>query len=367
MGYSIVFRPLSLLFFFALGANAQAQGIQFENLTWAQLLAKAKAERKLIFVDAYAVWCGPCKKMDKDVFSDPKVGAFYNKHFINAKIDMEKGEGPQLAKDYKVKAYPTFLFIDAEGKLVNQGAGMQPADNFIGLGQATLALMDKSQEYEQKYEAGERSPEFLRSYAYALQTGGKAYQKVANEYLRSLPKADLGKDETLDFLFDFLHEADSRIFELLVEHKIGAIALRGDSSFRAATQRACDITVKRAVEFDNRSLLEEAKKQMKKAQPDFAKEYDLLAEILFAQGRNDLDTWLKQSDKYLKTFAKNKGEVWFSYAAQVNVRYPDQPKATIKAEEWAAKAQKLSPKAEHERLLQTLQKRNGKKVAETAP
>ena len=43
-----------------------AQGINFEKSSFETLLAKAKKEKKLVFVDAYAVWCGPCKLMDKN-------------------------------------------------------------------------------------------------------------------------------------------------------------------------------------------------------------------------------------------------------------------------------------------------------------
>jgi uncharacterized protein YyaL (SSP411 family) len=60
---------------------------------------KAKKENKLIFVDAYASWCGPCKLMVKNIFPLKTVGDYYNSHFINAKIDMEKGEGIELAKN----------------------------------------------------------------------------------------------------------------------------------------------------------------------------------------------------------------------------------------------------------------------------
>jgi thioredoxin-related protein len=112
---------------------AIAQGINFEShdAKWADILAKAKTENKVIFVDAYTTWCGPCKKMAADVFPQKEVGDYFNKNFINAKIDMEKGEGPQLSKQYKVRAYPTYLFVDGNGELVHKSLGMMPAPDFI--------------------------------------------------------------------------------------------------------------------------------------------------------------------------------------------------------------------------------------------
>jgi thiol:disulfide interchange protein len=65
--------------------------IKFESGTWSQIKAKAKAENKLIFLDAYTTWCGPCKWMARNVFTNDTVAQFYNATFVNAKIDMEAG------------------------------------------------------------------------------------------------------------------------------------------------------------------------------------------------------------------------------------------------------------------------------------
>ncbi len=72
-------------------ALSHAQGIKFEeNLSWQQLLDKAKVTNKYIFVDCYATWCGPCKMMDKDVYTSGKVGYLFNEHFISVKVQMDK-------------------------------------------------------------------------------------------------------------------------------------------------------------------------------------------------------------------------------------------------------------------------------------
>ena len=73
--------------------EAQEQGVQFQELTFQEALNKAKAENKLVFVDCYTSWCGPCKYMLNNVFVLPEVGEFFNEHFVNVKYDMEQGEG----------------------------------------------------------------------------------------------------------------------------------------------------------------------------------------------------------------------------------------------------------------------------------
>ena len=91
-----------------------AQGMAFEpeGTTLEQAAAKAKAENKLIFLDCFTQWCGPCKKMARDVFPQETVGAFMNPRYINIKIDMESAYGAPLAKKLQIQAYPTFVIFN---------------------------------------------------------------------------------------------------------------------------------------------------------------------------------------------------------------------------------------------------------------
>ena len=156
------------LFFLPLSSVAQqATGVSFQYAPFADLLEQAEAEDKLIFIDAFTTWCGPCKMMDAQVFPDPEVAAVFNERFVNAKFDMEKGEGLALAERYHVAAYPTYLFVDAKGDLVHKGIGFIPKP-------ALLELADVAESAESlgamraRYAAGERDPAFVRSYARTL-------------------------------------------------------------------------------------------------------------------------------------------------------------------------------------------------------
>ncbi len=145
----------------------KAEGIQFEEKSFDELLAQAKAADKLIFIDAFTTWCGPCKMMSSKVFPREDVGAVYNERFVNAKIDMEKGEGPGLAQRYSVMAYPTYLFVNGDGELVHKGLGYIPAENLLTL--ADVAVSDQNlRSLNKRYEAGDRATDFVLAYAKTL-------------------------------------------------------------------------------------------------------------------------------------------------------------------------------------------------------
>lgn len=109
---------------------AQDKGVKFTDGTMTEVKAAAKKAGKLIFVDVYATWCGPCKFLASDIFPKEEVGKYMNSTFVNAKFDAEKGEGVAIAKEYAVKGYPTMLILTADGTEISRvvGAPKTPAD-----------------------------------------------------------------------------------------------------------------------------------------------------------------------------------------------------------------------------------------------
>lgn len=112
-------------------AKTAEKGIQFTEASWAAILKKAKQENKIIFFDAYTTWCGPCKLLQKNVFTREDVAKVFNENFINVKFDMESGEGPALVKKYPIEGYPTLFFINSKGKVVKQLLGYQQPQDLI--------------------------------------------------------------------------------------------------------------------------------------------------------------------------------------------------------------------------------------------
>ena len=96
-----------------------------------EVLAKARKENKLVFVDVYTTWCGPCKLMDRNTFSNKEVAAFLRDKVVSFKIDAEKGEGIGFARKYRVMGYPCFLVLDGDGKLVARQMGYMVPRAFL--------------------------------------------------------------------------------------------------------------------------------------------------------------------------------------------------------------------------------------------
>ena len=114
------------------------QGIKFFAGTLQEGLEKAKAENKLLFVDCYTTWCGPCKLMKINTFTDANLGDYMKDKYVSMAIDMEQPEGMIIAKKYGIEAYPTLLFLDKYGRVVNYQVGGIGAEALLAKAEQTV-------------------------------------------------------------------------------------------------------------------------------------------------------------------------------------------------------------------------------------
>ena len=108
--------------------NDGATGIQFFKGTFKEALAKAKKENKMVMMDCYTTWCGPCKMLKSQVFVDKTLGEYMNEKYVCVAMDYENGEGPAIAQQYPVDGYPTLYFLDASGKVKKTFVGVPNAN-----------------------------------------------------------------------------------------------------------------------------------------------------------------------------------------------------------------------------------------------
>lgn len=205
--------------FFSQEAVSQDAGMEFFHGTWQEVLDASQKERKLIFVDAYTTWCGPCKMMSRNTFTDAEVGKIYNKNFVNYKFDMEKGEGPEFARKYGITAYPTLFFINFKGEVVHKVVGYRAPDKFIK--EAEVALRPENLEVygDMKFKAGDLEGEKLLAYALKMKADGADYQEAAREYFDSRSKKQLLSKDSWLAIEQLTFDVNSPEFQLLLKKR----------------------------------------------------------------------------------------------------------------------------------------------------
>jgi thiol-disulfide isomerase/thioredoxin len=333
-----IFAFLCTLF---LVVSVQGQGIEFSEENWETILAQAKEQDKLVFLDAYTTWCGPCKWMSANVFPEEAVGDYYNKHFINAKIDMEKGEGLEIAKTYGIRAYPTLLFVNGDGDLVHKGLGSREAADFIALGEAAN---DPDQQYgtlKTRYEKGELQGEQVKSYAVAARdVGDKEYGEVVASYLKT--QKDWNTEENLNFIFEFLpSDLESELYQYVVKNRDLFYEQLGEEPVDEKLKQAIQYSAMREKEVD----LAEVGKQFKeifdaKKANRFHAEFRMLYYSYNKKGNEQ--KFIESTVAYLRNYLNEVNE-WsmlnslaWSFYEEV-----DNPKHLKEAVRWAEKSVSL--------------------------
>ena len=334
--FSLAFLSLSII------AVSQTKDINFEHGTFAEIKAKAKKENKLIFVDAYTTWCGPCKQMAKTVFTNDAVADFYNFSFINAKIDMEKGEGIEIAKQYEVKCYPNLLFIDGGGNLVHRIAGFMSAKEFINLGKETQYPEKCFSYYTKNFDANKTNTDFLAKYIVARESTCLESQDIVKDYFVQQKEENLTSKANWDMIVYHINDMDSKVFDFVIANKQKYIDLYTEKAVNGKIDGVSESTLSSIIRmktFDAKKY-NDAKTKIESLKTPNTKLIFIEADMKLAQHNGNWMDYAKLAMAHVDNYYLKDANMLNSIAWNFYEKVEDK-EALIKAEGWAGKACEL--------------------------
>ncbi len=212
-----------LHFAFLLSVDAQQNdGIRFVlDTPFDEILQEAKRTEKNIFVDCFAVWCGPCKMLARDTFPLKEVGDYFNSNFINVQYDIEKGEGLNFFEKYKeyIPGVPTMLLISPNGEIMHSIVGFRDGATLIdeakkGLSGGSLLNLEK------RYQSGERNIPFVSSYIKALKGAykNKEAEQVTKEFLSAMPVESLLNEDIWEIASPYIVDPYSSAYRFVINN-----------------------------------------------------------------------------------------------------------------------------------------------------
>ena len=316
-----------------------AQGIAFFKGTFEEAKAYAQKEDKLIFMDAYAAWCGPCKRMAKNVFPTKEAGDFFNENFVNVKMDMEKGEGRPLAKKYSVGSYPTLLFLDYNGEVVYQTKGARrDAASLIALGKKALFPNKNTlKALQSKWDDGDRDVKFLKEFMKVKTLLGEDNNEPFKAYLNSLSEEEKKNEGNIKFIYKQTTKVSSAGMNFIYENISYLKEIFGNESFDKKIKMIATESVDFATKNKDNQVVYDVKMMLKKLKPANFKNQSNYIETKYYGKTKQWNAYDKSVTKYLKKYKKN-DDVALKNVAWNYYMYIKDGKKLKMADKWISKA-----------------------------
>jgi thiol-disulfide isomerase/thioredoxin len=333
----------------ATGGYSQNRKIQFVEKPWQEVLEMAKKENKLIFMDAFATWCGPCKWIAAHMFTNDTVADYYNSHFICVSIDMEKGEGVEIRKTYDVRYYPTLLFLDASGDAVHKRVGaIKKADEWIVMGQTALDPKENLSGYMKRFNDGENSDAFYQNLLLRFSEAYMPVEPVLKKYFSGKSEQELLSETSWTIILNYVNDMNMPQFDWLVKHQHDYGRLYGKDTVEG---KIGDIYLTALVKQSRSmqasdSLYIKLKKKILSSGFDGAGKVVFTSDLNLAQVKRDYQKFLDLSYESLEKYFDGDYTILNAVAKQtmkicVEAHVQDSLKYLTKATGWAKKSVSL--------------------------
>jgi thiol-disulfide isomerase/thioredoxin len=322
-----------------------AQGIEFiHDKKFQELLDMAKKQDKVIFMDCYTSWCGPCKRLASTVFPDSAVGEYFNRAFINTKFDMEKDEGITIANRYGIRAYPTLLWLDGDGNVKHKiVGGLDPA----GLIQNGKKAIDPTPgiltRMRKQYADGDRSASFLCEYVNTLYDASEKYDEVFKTYLEKLVLSDFTDAKHAKTIFNLTNDVKSPGIPYLMKNKDYYRHLLGDETFNTKINQLAPKAAADAPRADDKAMFTTAMALLKSNKAPDEQEKTLKISMDYYSRMGDWVNYDKNATQYIKKFGAKDARLLNDVAWDYYLNIHDEAQLE-KAAKWAYQSINLDNK-----------------------
>jgi thiol-disulfide isomerase/thioredoxin len=319
---------------------AQNRSIEFNHGTFSEILAQAKKENKIVYIDCFTVWCGPCKWMAKNVFTNDTVAEFYNKNFINAKIDMEKGEGIELAKKYGINAYPTMLYLSSDGTQLHRVCGSAPVQDFIKTGEAALSTDKQLATISKNFKNGKVNADLASNYFSMLENACQSYNKEVEEYFTNVKEQDFHSFENWSIIYKYVNDYYSPVFQNFEKNKAVFAKHYNTDSVESLINHVYTSGLYSSIQNKDMVVYEQLKTKLRSSKTKDAEKIIAQADIKLFQRSGDMDKYAKAASTYISNYSMENAYELNSYAWTFYEQINDKTMLE-NAAKWAKKATEL--------------------------
>jgi thiol-disulfide isomerase/thioredoxin len=316
------FIPIFIIAFALGGKLSYAQELKFKTIEsekdWISTKSDALGSGKIIFLDIYATWCGPCKKMDAEVYTNAAVSEYFGSNFVNLKVDGETEFGRVLASKYSLTGYPSLYFINPDEELVNVLVGYRDSEAFLASGQQIKDFGKRYTELNTLYKSSGLSGTQTSEFIDLLAMFGKKdlLTVLAGTKVKTFTEADVLNPVNKPLVLAVVSEIDSFPASIVMKNAAALKTLWGPEDLSQYLSGAFDVTMRKAIELADSTLMGRIAEQLIPVymmdNPDRIKEAKLTTQKIYFTGTGSWPDYIKAVEYYYEKYEY--GNVRFLYA-----------------------------------------------------
>jgi thiol-disulfide isomerase/thioredoxin len=330
-----------------------AQELKFKELKsqkdWQIAKDEAKKSDKYIFLDIYATWCGPCKMMDKDVYTNALVSEYFNSGFVNLKIDGESEFGRTLASQYSLTAYPSLYFINPDEKLINRMIGYRDPEALTDAGKAVKDFGKRFMELDELFSSSKLTDSQTDEFMGLLLKFGKKDELavLAGIKLKSFTEADVINPLNKAVVMAVVSEIDSFPVNVVLKNAILVKTAWGKEDFNQYLSESFDLSMQRAATLLDSALMEKIAGELVPVymmdNPERIPEAKLTTRKIFFSQTEEWDAYILAVDKYFNEFESGNIRFLYNESYYIVENQLFNPKLLEKSMEWIQKVIAAKP------------------------